>query len=328
MTAAPPSPLPNAAPPVRAGVQSALQAHGESAAPLLEITWVLIVGGAVIFAGVVAVAAIAVFGPTRMRGALAQRRWIVGGGIVFPIVVLTALLVYTLQASAPLARPTASGALRVEVTGELWWWRVRYIDDSGAVLLETANEIHIPAGRPVELTLKSDNVIHSFWVPNLAGKLDMVPGHLNRLRLTADAPGVFRGQCAEYCGAQHARMAFYVVAQPAAEFARWLADQRRPAPNPTSPELALGQRLFLANRCGLCHTVRGTAAEGRLGPDLTHVGARAWLAAATVPNNEGTLAGWISDPQQIKPGARMPAYRVFSPDELRALAAWLASLRP
>ncbi|TFZ01385.1 cytochrome c oxidase subunit II [Ramlibacter rhizophilus] len=327
MTAIPSVPSP-AAPPVRAAAQSAFEAWSEGAAQVLEITWVLFVGGAIIFVFVMLLVLLAVAGPGRLRASLAKHGWVVGGGIVFPLVVLTALLVYTLSAVSPLVRqPDAASVLRIEVTGELWWWRVKYLDPQGGVLVETANEIVIPAGVPVELALVSDNVIHSFWVPNLAGKLDMIPGHVNWLRIEAREPGVFRGQCAEYCGAQHAKMAFHVVAQPAADFQRWLQAQQQPASTPPEPRLQLGQRLFLENRCGVCHTVRGTPADGRIGPDLTHVGRRGWIAAATLPNNVGTLAGWIANPQHIKDGARMPAYHQFSPEELRALAEWLMSLR-
>ncbi|MEJ7929239.1 cytochrome c oxidase subunit II [Ramlibacter sp. AN1015] len=327
MTAATPPASP-AAPLHREGVQSALEAWSDGAAQLLEITWVLLIGSAAIFVAVMVLVALAVLGPQRIRAALGRHAWVVGGGIVFPTVVLTGLLVYTLSAAGPVSHPRGpSAALRIEVTGELWWWRVRYLDGQGGVLLETANEIHIPAGQPVDLALVSDNVIHSFWVPNLAGKLDMIPGHVNWLRIEAREPGVYRGQCAEYCGAQHAKMAFHVVAQPLADFERWLQQQLRPAAPPQEPVLQLGQRLFLENRCGVCHTVRGTPADGRLGPELTHVGLRDWVAAGILPNNQGTLAGWIANPQEIKAGARMPAYQRFSGDELRALSAWLASLR-
>lgn len=313
----------------RSGVQSALEAWSEGADKLLEITWVLFIGGGLIFVVVIAVAALAVAGPPRLRASLASHRWVVGGGIVFPTVVLTALLLYTFFATSSFSRgDTAAGnGMRVEVTGELWWWRVRYLDAQGGLLLETANEIHIPAGEQVELVLVSDNVIHSFWVPNLAGKLDMIPGHVNRMRIDARAPGVYRGQCAEYCGAQHARMAFHVVAHAPEDFRRWLQAQQAPARAPATPQLQQGLALFEQNRCGVCHSVRGTAAQGQLGPDLTWVGQRAWLAAGTLPNNEGTLAGWIADPQHLKDGALMPANRQFSGEELRALAGWLWSLR-
>lgn len=308
--------------------QSALQAHGDNAARILEISWVLFIGGALIFVAVMAALAVALGGPGGWRGALARRGWIVGGGIAFPVVVLSGLLAYTFAVSAGIARDArAPAALRVQVEGELWWWRVRYLDAAGAVLLETANEIHIPAGQPVDLELVSDNVIHSFWVPSLAGKLDMIPGRTNRLRVRAREPGTFRGQCAEYCGAQHAKMALHVVAQPPEAFTAWLQARRAPAAEPASAELARGKALFAQSRCAVCHTIRGTQAGGLLGPDLTHVGARLSLAAATLPNGVGPLAAWIADPQHIKAGVQMPGYARFSGEELRAIAAYLESLR-
>src|SRR5690606_9930190 len=184
----------------------------------------------------------------------------------------------------------------------------------------------MPAGLPVELVLKSDNVIHSFWVPNLAGKLDMVPGHVNRLRVQAQAPMVFRGKCAEYCGAQHAKMMFEVQALAPDDFQTWLLSQRQPAQAPTSARLEVGQRHFM-QACAQCHTVRGTAAAGTLGPDLTHIGSRSSLAAGVLPNNAGTLAGWIAGSQHIKPGNHMPSFDHWSGEDLRAVAHYMESLQ-
>ncbi len=309
-------------------MQSALLARGDGAASILEITWVLAIGGGLIFVAVMAACVAALAGPDALRTALSRRGWVVGAGVVFPVIVLTALLVYTFIAAAAMQRAErAPAAARVQVVGELWWWRVRYLDAGGGLLVETANEIHIPAGQPVDVELVSRDVIHSFWVPNLAGKLDMIPGKTNRLRLQAQAPGTYRGQCAEFCGAQHARMALLVVAQPPEAYASWLQARQRPAAEPGLPQLQQGRALFAAARCGACHTVRGTDATGAMGPDLTHVGSRLSLAAAVLPNGQGALAGWIVGTQHIKPGSRMPAYRQFSGEELRALTAYLASLR-
>jgi cytochrome c oxidase subunit 2 len=230
--------------------------------------------------------------------------------------VLAALLVYSLVRGEAVQAP-ADPALRIEVTGEQWWWRVRYLDARGERDFETANEIRIPAGQPVQLELKSADVIHSFWVPSLAGKLDMIPGRTNRLTLNAARPGEYRGQCAEYCGGPHAFMAFFVIAETEDGFAGWIASQRREAGKANS--------LFVA-RCGACHTVRGTAAAGTLGPDLTHVGSRRTIGAALLPMNRGSLAGWIASSQHLKPGNLMPSFRHFSGEELRELAAYLESL--
>lgn len=309
-------------------VQSALSARGNGAASILEITWVLAIGGGLIFVAVMAACLAALAGPDALRTALSRRGWVVGAGVVFPVVVLTALLIYTFLVAADMVRSERTpAAARVQVMGELWWWRVRYLDADGGLLVETANEIHIPVGQPVDLELVSRDVIHSFWVPNLAGKLDMIPGKTNRLRLQAQAAGTYRGQCAEFCGAQHAKMALLVVAQPPEAYASWLQTRQRPAVEPTLPQLQQGRALFAAARCGVCHTVRGTDANGAMGPDLTHVGSRLSLAAAALPNGQGALAGWIVGTQHIKPGSRMPAYRQFSGDELRALTAYLESLR-
>lgn len=309
-------------------MQSALHARGQDAAQILDITWVLFVGGGLIFAAVMLLAALALLGPAAARSALARHACIIGGGIAFPVLVLSALLVYTLvAASTMLQARQAPAAAHIQVAGELWWWRVKYLDSGAKTLLETANEIRIPAGQPVDLDLVSENVIHSFWVPSLAGKIDMIPGRVNRLRLHAGAPGVFRGQCAEFCGAQHARMALHVVVMDPREYAAWLEGRRRPAVEPGGPLLRQGQALFEENRCGVCHTIRGTAATGSAGPDLTHVGSRLSLAAGTMPNSVGAMAAWIVGNQHIKPGSRMPAYKQFSGEELRALSAYLESLQ-
>ncbi len=306
--------------------QSVLHPKGRDAAYIADITWVLFIGGGLIFFLVLVLTGIALFGKQTQRGWLARRGLIIGGGIVFPVVALSALLVYTFSSGAVNIH-RGSPAARIEVIGELWWWRVRYLDERGGLLLETANEIRIPADRPVEILLKSADVIHSFWVPNLAGKIDLIPGHTNRLRLHADSPGSFRGQCAEYCGAQHAKMAFHVIAEPQPAFDAWLTNQMRAAIEPKDDLLRLGQQLFLDNRCGQCHTVRGAPAAGTLGPDLTHIGSRRSLAAGILPNNPGTMAGWITGSQTIKPGNRMPSFHQFSGHELRTLAAYLASLQ-
>jgi cytochrome c oxidase subunit 2 len=184
----------------------------------------------------------------------------------------------------------------------------------------------VPVGRPVALELRGDDVIHSFWVPNLGVKRDMIPGHATSVLFQADAPGVYRGQCAEFCGAQHAKMGFLVVAEPPEEFAAWLDRQRDSARTPADSLARRGQEVFLASSCAMCHAVGGTPAGGRLGPNLTHVAGRRTIAAGTLPNVRGHLAGWIIDPQQIKPGARMPASAI-PPADLRAILAYVESLR-
>jgi cytochrome c oxidase subunit 2 len=221
---------------------------------------------------------------------------------------------------------TLSNHLTVDVTGHVYWWEMSYRRPDGLAAVTSANELRLPVGEPVEVFLRSADVIHSFWVPNLAGKSDMIPGRVTRMVLQADRPGVYRGQCAEYCGAQHALMAFDVIATSRAEFDTWLASLARPAREPQTPELREGRELFVKLGCGACHAVRGVA-EGRLGPDLTQVGARRSLAAGTFKNGIGNLAGWIASAQHLKPGNRMPSYDQLEGRQLRALAAYLESLK-
>lgn len=305
-------------------IQSALAPRGPEAAGILEITWVLVVGGALIFALVVALTALAFFAPPRW---LAGKGLIVGAGIVFPVITLAALLVYTLLA-APRLSTAEPADVTIEVVGHQWWWRVNYLDARGEVDFATANEIHLPVGRTVELRLRSADVLHSFWVPSLAGKLDLIPGKDNRLRLAAAEPAVLRGQCAEYCGGPHAQMALFVVAEAPERFEAWRAAQRRPAAiaagDAADGEGASGRRLFLSH-CTTCHAVRGTRAEGELGPDLTHFASRLSLGAGILPNNRATVAGWIAGNQHLKPDNLMPEFH-FDSDELRALAHWLETL--
>ena len=303
------------------GMQSALNPQGPHAAVIAEITWVLIVGSAAIFAIVVAVALYALFGRRENTRRLSHKALVVGGGIVFPLLVLSTLLVYSVVRAGALEAARDENVLRIEVIGEQWWWRVRYLDDGGRRDFETANEIHIPVGRPVEIALQTGDVIHSFWVPSLAGKLDAIPGRINRLRIMADAPGAYRGQCAEYCGGPHALMAFLVVADAPVRYAEWAAQEREPAAQAVG-SLAAAETLFLS-RCAACHTIRGTAARGTLGPDLTHVGSRRAIAAGLLPTNAGTLGGWIASSQHLKPGNLMPSFQDFNGEELRALAAYL-----
>jgi cytochrome c oxidase subunit 2 len=307
-------------------MQSALVPKGPNAEEIAELTWVIFVGGGIIFAVVMLLAAVALFGPPSMRAALGRRSVIIGGGIAFPVIVLTALLTYSFASGLGMLRTEDTPSARIQVVGELWWWRVRYLDERGGLLFETANEIHIPVGQPVELMLVSDNVIHSFWVPNLAGKIDMIPGHVNRLRLQADAPGLFRGQCAEYCGRQHAKMAFFVIAQTPDDYQAWLLENAASAREPDTPLLKSGKQLFLRH-CFHCHTIRGTPANGSLGPDLTHVGSRHSIAAGEYPNTVGTFGGWIASSQYLKPGSLMPSFGFLSPEELRALAHYMESLQ-
>ncbi len=254
----------------------------------------------------------------RRRPRLSESAFIAVGGIALPTVVLLVLSGLTVSA---MDQGDDDGAIEVEVVGYQYWWEFR-LPEEGVV---TANELTIPVGRPVELTLRSDDVIHSFWVPQLAGKIDMVPGRTNELTIEADEPGVYRGQCAEFCGVQHAQMALYVEAVPPDEYEAWVRRQAAPAEEPTEDLAAEGAQVFLDQPCAACHAIRGTPADADVGPDLTHFASRRSIGARAVPNNRGNLAGWMVDSQSIKPGNLMPPV-VLSPDELRALLAYLETL--
>ena len=301
---------------------------GPAAQSIAVIGWVLFIGAALIFAGVMLLLARALQQretPRRVRPAL----WLIGGGVVFPAVVLSALLGWSVALSARLAEPAPPGAMVVSVTGHMWWWEVRYRDPASGADVVLANELRLPVGRKIVVGLNSADVIHSFWVPALAGKVDAVPGRVNQLVFSASEAGVFRAPCAEYCGQQHARMALHVVAQPQAEFDRWLAAQAQPAAEPVSALQRQGQQAFVAQRCVVCHTVRGLGVAGgsMAAPDLTHVGSRLHLGAGTLRNDSGALAAWIADVQHLKPGARMPSYNALDAPTLQALGAYLAHLQ-
>ncbi|TCT01557.1 cytochrome c oxidase subunit II [Aquabacter spiritensis] len=313
---------------VFSGVQSALAPAGSAAAGIATLTWIMFAGAAIIFLIVMACVAFALFAPQERRAFLSDHRMVIGGGIIFPFVVLTALLVYGLVLTRDLVRAPGTEPLEIHVTGEQFWWRVHYPAATAETPpLVTANEIHVPVGRPVRFLLTSADVIHSFWIPSLAGKLDMIPGHTNRLLLEAERPGIYRGQCAEFCGSAHALMAFDVVAHTPEAFEAWMRGQREDARQPVTTLRAQGRDLFLESGCGACHTVRGTSAAGTLGPDLTHVGSRRTIGAGLFPTNRGTLAGWIASTQHLKPASKMPSFGVFTGEQLRALAAYLDGLK-
>jgi cytochrome c oxidase subunit 2 len=254
---------------------------------------------------------------------------IIGGGTVLPTITLAALLTYALAMMPDLLAPPSGEHLKIAVSGEQWWWRVRYPAPAGAAgsSVELANEVRLPVGMPVSFEVESPDVVHSFWIPSLGGKIDMIPGRTNRLTLEPTRTGVFRGVCAEYCGTSHALMAFDVVVLEPHEYTAWLQGQREPAHPPAHAEARRGQELFLANGCGACHTVRGTLADGTVGPDLTHVGSRMSLGAGTLPNDLESLVRWLSHTQTIKPGATMPAFGMLPSEDLRALAIYLDGLK-
>lgn len=310
----------------RVPLQSVLHPAGPDAAIISQFAWVLFGGGALVFALVMALTAL---GLGRRARSVRPMAWIAGAGVAFPVAVLSVLLAWSTWRSGQMAAQSSQHATRIALSAHMWWWEVRYPDPGGGPDIVSANEIHIPTGRPVYLGLTAGDVIHSLWVPALGGKMDMVPGRVTGLTLQADRPGVYRGQCAEYCGEQHARMALHVVAHTPAGYQQWLARQAGPAAaplDPSDPLIARGRQAFVAQRCVACHTIRGVNAATRLGPDLTRVGARLHIGAGTLRTHRGTLAGWIADPHSIKPGVRMPPAGMDG-DTLNALAAYLEQLK-
>jgi len=251
-------------------------------------------------------------------------RWIYFG-LALTALTLLGSLVWSMAVIAHVAAPRTTPALTIDVTGHQWWWEARYAATIQSRQFTTANEIHIPVGLPVHLRLKSADVIHSFWVPALSGKTDLIPGQVNETWIEAGEPGAYRGQCAEYCGLQHAHMAFSVIADPPGAFNAWWDAQLRPSPPPTDGPAVVGQQAFV-RRCGACHAVLGTMAGGIYGPDLTHLARRKSLAAGTLPNTPGHLAAWIADPQGPKPGNKMPPLALSGP-ELVSIQAYLATLQ-
>ena len=250
---------------------------------------------------------------------------VVSGGIFATVLILGGFLAYDFSVGRALAVHPAH-ALTIQVTGHQWWWDALYEDPDPSKQVETANEIHVPVGEPVQLKLVAADVIHSFWAPNLNGKRDLIPGYASTLWFRADTAGIYRGQCAEFCGLQHAKMAFYIIAEPRVKFMAWLAAASTPPAPPTDSGLIAGRRVFMSSGCALCHTIGGTDARATLGPGLTHFKSRATLAAGTLANTRANLTRWIRDPNAIKPGVRMPAIPL-NDAQLNALVSYLETLK-
>jgi cytochrome c oxidase subunit 2 len=308
------------------GPQSTLAPGGRGAQRIATLFWSMSAGAVLIWAVSVGLAVYAIFRTTGPHSRRAARRLIVLGGAVLPTALLAGVLVYGLALLPPLMAPAPDGSLRIFVLGEQWWWRIRYLAADGKTV-DLANEIRLPVGEPVEFQLESHDVIHSFWIPALGGKVDMIPGRRTRLTLEPTRTGVFRGACAEYCGTSHALMNLWVVVLEPEEFARWLARQLEPARPDAQGQAARGAERFLANGCGACHALRGTPADGFVGPDLTHVGSRLSIGAGLLPRTTENLARWLSDPQRVKPGVHMPAFGMLPGDERRAIAVYLDGLK-
>ena len=309
-------------------LQSIIHPAGIQAARVSHLWWVMFWICAVVWAAVAVAALVAIArgrrGSSTATDAQIGRSVTVAGGL--SVAALLGLLFQSIVTGRALDTLRSPDALRIQVTGNQWWWDVQYEHAVPSLRVTTANEIHIPVGRAIRFDLLSTDVIHSLWIPNLQGKIDLVPGRLNELWLRADQPGVYRGQCAEYCGLQHAKMALVVVADSPDDFERWLAANRAPASPPTTPEQQRGRDIFERGPCAMCHTIAGTSAGGRSAPDLTHLASRSTIGAGTLPNTKGYLAGWIADPQHIKPGNRMPPPGLHG-EELQAVLAYLEILK-
>jgi cytochrome c oxidase subunit II len=251
----------------------------------------------------------------------------VAGATIATVVVLFTLIVVSVSTGKSIGEMAErKDGIVVEVTGNQWWWYIRYLDDDPSRIVITANEMHIPVGRPVMIRGTSNDVIHSFWVPNLGGKRDLIPSRISTEWIQADRPGRFRGQCAEFCGMQHAHMAIWVIADEPGDFEKWKRRQLEPPIEPSDADRQRGREVFLTHACAMCHTITGTTANGQVAPDLTHLASRSTIAAGTLPNTKGNLGGWISDPQRVKPGNHMATVNIKAED-LQPLLDYLESLQ-
>jgi cytochrome c oxidase subunit 2 len=307
--------------------QSVLDPAGPGAAGLHLLFWVFVAICGTVWLLVVLVAAFAVLRRNRSTGAQSERKAgiMVGAAVAMTVVIITGFTLASFAATRGMST-TDPDPLVIQVRAYQWWWQITYPNAQPSRRFITANEIHLPVGRPVRIELSAEDVIHSFWIPNLGGKQDLIPGRENVLTLTAGRAGLYRGQCAEFCGLQHAHMAFIVIAEPQAEFDSWREAQLAAAHMPVSDEERRGRAILETRACGACHTVRGTAAAGTLGPDLTHVWSRQTIAAGMLPTTRGALAAWIADPQTIKPGNNMPLVPL-SAEDLQAVTAYLVTLK-
>lgn len=312
------------------GIQSVLDAQGHSAILLKHLILVIVAVCLVVWIAVMIVLAWSLV-RRRDREAGDERRserrmriW-VSGAVAATVLIISGLTVASFHTTRGLYQ-AEDADVTILVRGQQWWWQFIYEDADPARSFQTANELHIPVGKNVRVRLESIDVIHSFWVPSLAGKLDLIPGRENILTLRAERPGVYRGQCAEFCGLQHSHMALFVIAEEEESYRRWAAMQQEGGVEPTSAEANAGKAVFMEKQCSACHTIRGTGASGTSGPDLTHVGSRRTIAAGLLENTRGSLAAWIADPQTLKPGNNMPLVPLSS-DELRQLSAYMESLR-
>jgi cytochrome c oxidase subunit 2 len=255
-----------------------------------------------------------------------RARWAVGSAIGLTVITLFVILVLSVVTGKRVEGLTSKNPVTIQITGHQWWWEIIYPNAQTDQTITTANEIHVPIGTPVVVLTNSADVIHSFWAPSITGKRDLLPGNSSAFWFRVDRPGIYHGQCAEFCGLQHAHMGFAIVAEPLDKFREWQRQQLKPAADPANPAAIRGREVFLSHACLMCHTIRGTDAGSHVGPDLTHIASRNMIAAETLPNTAGSLAGWIVDPQRVKPGTRMSP-NPLPADDLQAVISYLQSLQ-
>ena len=312
------------------GNQNVFNPAGPAAREIANHGWFLFAVCAGVYALVLVALAWAVVRRRHASDALPETEWrltqVVAAAVGLTVVVLLVFLVSAVVAGRGLTSPQGPGAITVDAVGHQWWWEFQYRDVTPSDFVTSPNELRIPVGVPIHIKAISRDVIHSFWVPNLHGKRDLIPGQVTNFWIQADEPGTYRGQCAEFCGHQHANMAFVVVAEPMEKFQAWIQHQRQIAQEPRSDEEKRGQQVFLQTTCVMCHTIRGTSAGSRVGPELTHVASRLTLAAGAIPNPRGHLAGWVINSQSVKPGNRMPP-NPLAAEDLQAVVTYLRSLR-
>ena len=304
---------------------------GPAASRINSIWWVLLIVATLIFVFIMSLLAIALFKSPEADESddnpdtgvfMGNLTFVVINGVVMPAVVLTGIVIMSLTAIQTLSLPQDAFTFTIEVTGHQYWWEFYYRDYD----VTTANELHIPVDEPVRIILHTEDVIHSFWIPEIQGKMDMIPGQINETWIEASEVGQYEGICTEFCGLQHANMRFHVFAENRDDFEAWVAQQQQPAPAPQNDLIERGWQVFQnEGNCAECHAIRGTNATGALGPELTHFASRLTIGAGTVPNTEGHLSGWIIDSQSIKPGSLMPPIEL-SGEDLEALVAYLQTL--
>ena len=312
------------------GNQSMFNPQGPAAHRIAMLGWILIAICLAVYGAVLSALAWALVRKRQESDDLpetsTQLARIVSAGVAVTAAVLVTLTISSAAVGRGLTSPTGPAAITVDVIGHQWWWDFQYRDPHPSNFVNSPNELHIPVGVPVVLRVQSRDVIHSFWVPNLHGKRDLIPGETTSTWIQADQPGIYRGQCAEFCGHQHAKMAFLVVAEPMDQFQAWIQNQRKPAIEPATSEERRGRELFLSSTCVTCHTVRGTIAGSRVGPELTHLASRQTIAAGTLPNTQEHVRQWIANAPSIKPGTRMPPVSLGTAD-LDAVVSYLRNLR-